>query len=100
MSKNLKKKIDRFTEEKIELCNVVSDLRNQLNEIEDSKSDALHEARLASDKLRIVTEDRDVLRSKITNLEGMYKSEYGNISSAKELTEQLRRKELDIELAA
>lgn len=61
--------------------------------------EAIQDRRLVTDKLAIMTQEKELLDRKVQNLEGMYRSEYGQISNAKILTEQLRKKELDIQLS-
>lgn len=96
---SLEQTIQKGKEEKIELCGVVSDLRQQLNESEDLRLKGKQDETLATEKLGILLNENEVLKIKVKNLEGAYQSEYGNIGSAFELNQKVKKLEVDLEFS-
>ena len=83
--------------EKQDLTILVTSLRDQLNEMEDEKTDAINDEGLMKEKLKFVVKEKEILGQKIKNLEGLYKSELGEIHHAEEVLKKLKKAELDLE---
>lgn len=83
--------------EKQELCQLVSSLRDQLNEMEDEKTSAKHDEALMREKLGFVVKEKEILNQKIKNLEGLYQSELGEIQHAEDVMQQLKKTQLEME---
>lgn len=94
---SLEGSINQNKQEKMDLCGVISDLRQQLNESEDFRLKSKQDEKLAIEKVDILKEENGVLKIKIQNLEGAYQNEYGNIGSAFELNQKVKKMEVDLE---
>lgn len=88
---------DQLNKEKQDLCELVSSLRDQLNDMEDEKTNAKHDETLMREKLGFVVKEKDILNQKIRNLEGMYQSELGEIQHAEEVLQQLKKSQMELE---
>jgi chromosome segregation ATPase len=95
--KTLMNSNSHMVKEKQDLCELVSSLRDQLNEMEDEKTNAKHDEALMREKLGFVVKEKDILNQKIRNLEGMYQSELGEIQHAEEVLQQLKKSQMELE---
>ena len=98
-SRGLNLLVQQLNKEKAELCGLVSSLRDQLNEIEEEKTNAKNDERLMRQKLEFVVKEKEVLAQKIRNLEGMYKSEIGEVRNVEQLMQQIKKSEMEAEYA-
>lgn len=83
--------------EKEELMSLVSSLRDQINDMEDEKTNALNDESLMREKLKFVVKEKDILNQKIRNLEGMYQSELGEVKHAEDVMQQLKKANMELE---
>jgi chromosome segregation ATPase len=83
--------------EKTDLCTLADNLREQVNEIEEERNSARQDEQLMRQKLEFISKEKDILYQKIKNLEGMYRSEIGDIQNAEELLKQLKKTQLEQE---
>lgn len=85
------------SKEKQELLALVSSLRDQINDMEDERNNALNDESLMREKLKYVVKEKEILNQRIRNLEGLYKSELGEVQNAEEVMKQLKKVNMEAE---
>lgn len=85
--------------EKADLCTLINSLREQLNDMETEKTDANNDEKLMGEKLKFVVKEKDILNQKIKNLEGLYRSELGEIQHAEQVLQEIKKVQMELEVA-
>lgn len=95
--KNLNSAALTLNKEKRDLCDLVSSLRDQINEGEEERSNAKHDETLMREKLKYAIRERDIMAAKVKGLEGMYESELGEIKRAEDIVQSLKQAQMEAE---
>ena len=95
--RGLNSAILNLNREKRDLCDLVSTLRDQINDGEEERTNAKHDENLMREKLKFALRERDILGTKVKSLEGMYESELGEIKNAEDVIKSLKQAQMEAE---
>jgi chromosome segregation ATPase len=89
--------ITRINKEKQELCGLVSNLREQINDAEEARTDSKNDEGLMREKLKLIARENEMLKLKIKGLEGMYEAEIGEVKNVEEVIQDLKDVQLELD---
>lgn len=95
--KVLNENVSRLIQEKQDLTELVTGLREQLNSMEDEKSKAMFDEKLSLDKMKFAFKEKEIMAQKVKNLEGLYKAEIGEVQHAEEVIQKYKQTQLQLE---
>jgi chromosome segregation ATPase len=89
--------ITRINKEKQELCGLVSNLREQINDAEEARTDSKNDEGLMREKLKLIVRENEMLKLKVKGLEGMYEAEIGEVKNVEEVIQDLKDVQLELD---